>query len=87
MTMAERIQKLGRAIKRYRGSTRGSGENVVWVRGPQVARRGDIVRHLLALGRSKEQINADGRAIDGFKSVPEMAAWLDDLAVGHQIGN
>jgi hypothetical protein len=68
MTRNEKIKKLANAIRAYRGVTSSPAGAVKteWIRSPQPHKRPDIVRYLLALGRTKEQIEQDAVAIDGF---------------------
>jgi translation initiation factor 2 alpha subunit (eIF-2alpha) len=83
MTRSERIQKLSNAIKAYRGltATPPGAVKVVWKYKPQINRRQDIVRHLLALDRSHEQIELDAKAIDAFQTVEQFQKWIRSLEV------
>ena len=77
---------MANAVKMYRGSTHSitiAGKPVVkWIRGPQVHRRPAIVKWLLALGRTHDQINLDAVEIDGFKTLDAFYKWLGRVERG-----
>ena len=74
------LRKLGNAIRAYRGATHAApGGKQVWIHPPQIGRRADIVRHLLALGRTKEQINLDAMVIDSFNHIEQMRQFMKTI--------
>jgi len=80
MTRSERIKKLANAIKAYRGTTvPAPGGKTKWLRAPQLARRSDITRHLLALGCSQDEVELDAMMIDSFNQVSQFEAWIKSL--------
>ena len=75
MTRNERILKLSRAIKAYRGVFHPVSKK--WLRPPQKDKRLNIVAWLQKLHRP--DIDGDLVAIDGFKSFAEFHEWLGKL--------
>jgi len=77
MTRSQRISKLSNAIKAYRGRhVPAPGGKRKWLHSPQLARRADIVRHLVELGRTQEQIELDAMMIDSFSHVSQFEQWI-----------
>ena len=81
MTRTEKINKLSNAIKDYRGVF--EAQTGKWIRPPQVHKRSAITKWLLALRRStlseksaREQVCADAKAIDGFRTYEEFNHWI-----------
>lgn len=74
MTRAERIRKLGNAIKRYRG--RYHPTTGKWIEAPQLSAKQDVRRWAESLGLNP---NDTVVAVDGFKSFPEMRSWMQAL--------
>lgn len=73
------IQKLGRAIREYRGAYRPHPTDPnkgTWVRPPNPSawRRIDVW-----LDRLMVPTDAARKSIDGFQSLDEMAKWLKDV--------
>jgi hypothetical protein len=81
MTRSQRIQKLANAIKAYRGLslTPVGAVEVKCKYKPQINRRADIVRHLLELGRTHEEIEVDAQTIDSFQHVDQFTKWIRSL--------
>jgi hypothetical protein len=84
MTRSERINKLGNAIKLYRGIY--NSETGKWIRPPQPNKRADVERWLntLRIGKyyhhpDKEQVVKDLARIDGFKTRTEYAEWIKTI--------
>jgi hypothetical protein len=74
VTRNERINKLGNAIKRYRGRCiMRDGEIQKWVTAPQSKSAKDVRRWAAIL---KLDPDATIRTVDGFKSFDEMRAWI-----------
>lgn len=78
MTRTKKLNKLGNAIKLYRGMTTPDGvEPKKWIKPPQKHRAEDIKRWLRSLG----VVNVDDciNAIDGFKNFPDFFKWLKEV--------
>lgn len=74
MKRGERINKLGRAIRAYRGVTEIVGG--AWIIPPQPALRRRIAEHLESLGLPLQETLDQ---IDGFKRVSEYDQWINSL--------
>ena len=74
MSRNEKIQKLGRAIREYRGAR--SPYDAVWTRTPVPRARKRVERWLAELGQDVAKSMA---AIDGFKRIEEFNAWIRTL--------
>lgn len=73
MSTTEKIGKLARAIRRYRGAYHpGSGK---WLRAPDRGAGADVLNWLGKLGVSANAIDE----IDGFQTHNEFYAWLRKL--------
>lgn len=75
MSRAEKIKKLGNAIRAFRGSTFGKK----WIRTPQPHRAHQVVKWLDALGHQPELIKAEMERICAFESRTQCDAWLSEL--------
>jgi len=71
MTRAAKIQKLGNAIRRYRGLKRGDQ----WINAPQPHAEADVLRLCASLGLPAETIHK----INAFASFAEFRAFLNKL--------
>jgi hypothetical protein len=75
MSRAEKIIKLGNAIRSFRGSA----FRTKWIRSPQPHRAHNVVKWLHALGHQPELIKAEMELICAFQSQVQLDAWLQKL--------
>ncbi len=84
MTKTQKITKLARAIKLYRGMTTPEGvEPKKWINPPQKHRIEDIKRWLTRL--NAPDVDLCIKEIDGFKTFPTYFQWLRDLESGELV--
>jgi hypothetical protein len=78
MTRAEKIKKLGNAIKRLRGlKSLNTGK---WQTPPDPSAVDDVLRWLQKLGHTEPLIlKAELELILNFKTVGEYEAWISEL--------
>lgn len=72
MNTAEKINKLGSAVRDYKGVHKDGHPNL-WIRSPQPKARKRIERWCRELGLDFAQAIA---AVEGFKHVDEFRAWI-----------
>ena len=82
MTRSEKLNKLGNAVKAYRGSYDPASKR--WIFPPNPAKRKNIVAWLTRLGRNHAQIESDALKIDGFKNRTEFYQWLASVEKGDE---
>lgn len=74
MSRAEKIQKLGNAIRSYRGlKSLSTGK---WSVPPKTGARLGVAKWLAALGLD---VPSSMEKIDGFKTVSEFNSWISSL--------
>lgn len=84
MTRSERINKLGNAIKIYRGIY--NPESGKWIRPPRPQERENVIKWLRTLCRFEHVYGVDEalvqqhlKRIEGFKTRTEYADWVKKL--------
>lgn len=83
LTRNERITKLGRAIRRYRGEYRPSeqvtGKPVKWLTPPDPSAYDDIFKWMTSLGYTLQDITAAMVKIDAFKNHEEFGEFMKGI--------
>lgn len=74
MTRSQKVQKLGRAVRSYRGTT--DAHTGKWKRRPDLSAKARIERLLGSLGLHLE---THLPLIEGFKTMPEFNRWIVSL--------
>ena len=75
MSRAEKIRKLGNAVRRWRGLAYGGK----FIHAPQANAALDVVKALDRLGHPPLVIKAEIKLIAGFQQVTQFEAWIRDL--------
>ena len=81
MSRAEKIQKLGNAIRAFRGCRRGEQ----WVTSPKPDAANRVVKYLAALGMNVEEQKSAFSQIINFQTFPELDAWIVKLDAPHPL--